>query len=140
MVALILFTGIIIYFDLHINLDLAAVAVGLGLAALLGLGIGTLNCVLFTFFPTWKNVWTVLTRPLLLLSGVLFMFESVPAQFQAILWWNPLVHIIAVMRSGFYGTYDPQFVSYPYVLGIALSTFVIGAYLIRRHESFLTEQ
>jgi capsular polysaccharide transport system permease protein len=140
MVALILFTGIIIYFDLHINLDLAAVAVGLGLAALLGLGIGTLNCVLFTFFPTWKNVWTVLTRPLLLFSGVLFMYESVPAQFQAIIWWNPLVHIIAVMRSGFYGTYDPQFVSYPYVLGIALSAFLIGAYLIRRHESFLTEQ
>ena len=30
------------------------------------------------------------------------------------------------MRAGFYGTYDPQFVSYPYVLGIALATFVVG--------------
>jgi capsular polysaccharide transport system permease protein len=138
-VAVILFVGIAIVFRPHINLDLAAVACALTLAATLGLGIGTLNCVLFGFFPTWKNVWGVLTRPLFLLSGVFFIFESVPPNFQAVLWWNPLVHVIAVMRSGFYGAYHPQFVSYAYVLGIALMTFVIGAYLLRRHASFLLE-
>ena len=110
------------------------------LAALLGLGVGTLNCVLFGFFPTWKNVWSVLTRPLFIVSGIFFTFESVPASFQAMLWWNPLVHVIGLMRAGFYGTYDPQFVSYPYVLGIALGLFVVGAYLLRRHASFLIEQ
>ena len=93
-------------------------ALALALAAVLGLGVGTLNCVLFGFFPTWKNVWAVLTRPLFILSGVFYVYETVPAKFQAVLWWNPLVHVIAVMRAGFYGTYHPQFVSYPYVLGI----------------------
>ena len=48
------------------------------LAALLGLGVGTVNCVLFGFFPTWKNVWSVLSRPLFLLSGVLYLYDSVP--------------------------------------------------------------
>ena len=138
-VAVVLFVGIAAVFRPLINLDLAAVARALALAAVLGLGIGTLNCVLFGFFPTWKNVWGVLTRPLFILSGVFFIYESVPPEFQAVLWWNPLVHVIAVMRSGFYGTYHPQFVSYPYVLVIGLATFVLGAYLLRRHASFLLE-
>ena len=138
-VATVLLVGIVLAFDLHINLDLAAAACALALAAVLGLGVGTLNCVLFGFFPTWKNVWGVLTRPLFILSGVFYVYETVPAKFQAVLWWNPLVHVIAVMRAGFYGTYHPQFVSYPYVLGIALVTFVVGAYLLRRHTIFLIE-
>jgi capsular polysaccharide transport system permease protein len=138
-VAVILFTGIILVFDLPINLDLSAVARSLALAAALGLGIGTLNCLLFGLFRTWRNIWKVLTRPLYLLSGVLFTFESVPARFQHVLWWNPVIHVTAEMRAGFYGTYDPQFVSYAYVLGIALGTFVIGAYLMRRHASALIE-
>lgn len=27
------------------------------------LGVGTIDCVLFGFFPTWRNVWNVLTKP-----------------------------------------------------------------------------
>ena len=140
LVAVILFTGIVFVFDLHINLDLGAALTAVALAAALGLGVGTVNCVLFGFFPTWKNVWSVLTRPLFIVSGVIFTFESAPANLQAILWWNPVAHVIAVMRAGFYGTYEPQFVSYPYVLGIALGTFAVGAYLLRRHATFLIEQ
>lgn len=139
LVATVLFGVIIVVIDPPITLDLAAVARGVAMAALLGLGIGTMNCVLFGFFPTWKNVWSVLTRPLFILSGVFFTYESVPAQFQHLLWYNPLTHVIAVTRSGFYGSYDPQFVSYPYVLGIALTSFAVGAWLMRRHASFLIE-
>jgi len=139
-VAIILFVGIIVIFDLHVGLDLGAVVAAMVLAAVLGLGVGTMNCVLFGFFPTWKNVWAVLTRPLFIVSGIFFTFESVPAQFQKVLIWNPLVHVIGVMRAGFYSTYDPAYVSYAYVLGIALGLFVVGAYLLRRHASFLIEQ
>jgi capsular polysaccharide transport system permease protein len=139
-IALLLYSGIILVLGLYVSLDLAAIALAFVLAAMLGLGVGTLNCVLFGFFPTWKNIWKVLTRPLFILSGILFTFESVPARFQGVLVYNPLVHIIGLMRSGFYGAYDPQYISLPYVLGIAGSTFVIGAYLLRRHASYLIEQ
>jgi capsular polysaccharide transport system permease protein len=140
MIAALLFFGIIQVFDLHVVLDLAHAAAAFALAAALGFGIGTLNCVLFGFFPTWKNVWSVLTRPLLVLSGIFYLYESVPASFQAVLWWNPLIHVIAVMRQGFFGTYVPQFVSYPYVLGIALGTFLLGGHLVRRYASALIER
>ena len=96
--------------------------------------------MLFGLFPTWSNIWSVLTRPLFILSAVIYTFQSAPPEFQAMLWWNPLVHVIGLMRSGFYGTYDAAYVSVPYVLGIALTLFVIGAYLLRRHESLLLEQ
>jgi capsular polysaccharide transport system permease protein len=139
-VAIILFVGIVVAFDLHIGLDLGAVVLAMVLAAVLGLGVGTMNCVLFGFFPTWKNIWTVLTRPLFIISGIFFTFESVPAQFQKVLIWNPLVHVIGVMREGFYGTYQPQFVSYTYVLGLSLGLFAVGGYLLRRHASYLIEQ
>ena len=137
--AVILLAGIVWFFELHINLELGAAVRGMAMAGLLGLGVGSLNCVLFGFFPTWKNVWAVLTRPMLIVSGVLFTYESAPPGLQAVLWYNPLVHVIAVTRSGFYGIYDPQFVSYPFVLGIAFGLFLTGGYLLRRHASTLIE-
>ena len=140
MVAVILFLGIIWFWELHVNFDPAAAVRGVALAAALGLGVGSLNCVLFGFYPTWKNVWRVLTRPLFILSGVFFLFESAPREFQAVLWFNPLAHVIAVMRAGFYGSYEPAFVSYPYVLGIAGTLFVVGGYLLRRHASALIDR
>jgi len=139
-IAVLLFTGIIWGAGVYVNLDLGTATLAMLLAGLLGLGIGTLNCVLMGFFPIWKNVWSVVTRPLLFVSGVLHTYEAAPPTFQSILWWNPLVHIVGVMRTGFYGTYDSSYVSYPYVLGISLGSFVIGAYLLRRHASFLIEQ
>ncbi len=56
------------------------------------------------------------------------------------LWYNPLVHVVGTMRSGFYGVYRDEYVSVPYVMGFALGTFVIGAWLLRRHASHLIEQ
>ena len=139
-VAVVLFTSIILYDGLYVTLDPVRLVLGFLLAALLGLGVGSLNCVLIGFFPTWKNIWTVLSRPLFIISGVFFLFESVPPAFQAILWWNPLVHVIATMRAGIFATYQPGFVSYPYVLGLALGLFAVGGWLMRRHAAWLIEQ
>ncbi len=139
LVAVLLFSGIIWSSDVYVNLDFAAIAGAFVLTSLLGLGVGTLNCVLFGLFPTWKNVWSVLTRPLFLLSGIFFVYESVPTPFQHIVWYNPLVHVIGLMRVGFYGFYQPVYISVPYVLGIAGTCFVVGGYLVRRHASALIE-
>jgi len=139
-VAIILFTGIIIVDDVPVNFEPIRVVTAFAMATTLGLGVGTLNCVLFGFFPTWRNIWGVLTRPLFLISGIFFTFNSAPPNFQKVLWYNPLSHIIGEMRSGFYGAYRADYVSLPYVFGIGLTLFVIGAYLLRRHGSFLIEQ
>ena len=38
------------------------------------------------------------------------------------------MHVVALVRAGFYGSYNPYYVSIPYVLVVAGSLFVIGAY------------
>jgi capsular polysaccharide transport system permease protein len=139
-VALLLFTGIIIIDDVAVNFEPIRVVNAFAMAGLLGLGIGTLNSVLFGFFPTWKNIWGVLTRPLFLISGIFFTFNSAPPALQEVLWFNPLIHVIGEMRSGFYGSYQADYVSPMYVCGLALALLVVGAWLLRRHASFLIEQ
>lgn len=139
MVASILYPGLILFFGLEVNFDAASAALSFILAGALGLGVGTLNCVLFGFFPTWRNVWNVLTRPLFLMSGMFYTFQSLPAAAQEVLWWNPLIHVVGLMRAGFYGSYEASYASPAYVLGVAGVVFVTGAYLLRRHASVLIE-
>jgi capsular polysaccharide transport system permease protein len=125
---------------LVLSLDLAAIFNGFLLMGLIGLGFGTLNCVIFGFWPTWRHLWNVLTKPLFLISCMFYTFDSLPPQVQAVLWYNPLVHGIGLMRAGFYAGYDPAYVNPAYALAVAGTVFVIGAYLLRRHRSRLLEQ
>ncbi len=134
-----LYTAIILHNDLVVTLDPAAIFNGFLIMGLIGLGFGTLNCTIFGFWPTWRHLWNVLTKPLFLMSGMFYTFDSLPPGVQAVLWYNPLVHGIGLMRSGFYAGYDPTYVSPAYALAVAGSVFVIGAYLLRRHRSRLLE-
>ena len=40
------------------------------------------------------------------MSGILYLYDSLPTALQAILWWNPMLQVVGLMRSGFYGSYD----------------------------------
>lgn len=139
-VGVLLYTSIILWYGLQVSLNFALIFNGFLLMGLIGLGIGTLNCVLFGFWPTWRNIWTVLTKPLFILSGMFYTFESMPREAQGILWYNPLIHAIGLIRSGFYSSYEPTYVAPLYVLGLAAGTFLLGAYLLRRHASALLER
>jgi len=133
LVAYILFTGILFFFDTRTAPDLPAIGLGLAMAASLGLGIGTLNCLLTGLMPAWQRVWAIMNRPLFLISCIFFLFESVPVPFNDILWYNPLVHIVGQTRSGFYPYYDAPYVSPLYVFGIAMICFLFGMVFLRRY-------
>lgn len=138
LVMMLLFFAFIAIYDITILLDIGPVMLSLCLAALLGLGVGVTNCVLFGFFPVWMNLWMILNRPLFIISGIFFLYEFVPQNVQTLLWWNPLVHITALMRKGFYPTYDAAFASPFYVLLIAVPLLFMGTLLMRRfHRDIL---
>ena len=108
---------------------------------LLGLGVGTLNCVIFGFWPTWRNIWNVLTKPLFIISGMFYTFESLPPQAQAVLWYNPLIHAVGLIRGRLLRRLRAATTSRRSTCSaIAGSLFVIGAYLLRRHASALLER
>lgn len=135
-----LLSALILWYNLPVSLDYALIFNGFLLMGLLGLGIGTLNCVIQGFWPTWRHVWSVLTKPLFFISGMFFTYESLPAQGQQVLWYNPLFHGVGMVRAGLYSGYDPAYISPLYVLGIAGSCFVVGAYLVQRHRRRLLER
>ncbi len=138
-IGFILFPAIILHDGAATNLDAAALALAILMAGTFGLGVGTLNCVLIGFFPTWQNVWSMLNRPLFVVSGVLFSFDSVSAGLRDILWFNPVAHVIAETRLGIYGVASDGFVSLSYVFGSAMALFLIGAFLLRRNEGSLSQ-
>jgi capsular polysaccharide transport system permease protein len=100
------------------------------LAAFLGFGIGVFNCYFFTKYIIWERVWFILSRPTFLLSGIFFIYESVPMPFRDYLWYNPLLHIVGKMRKGFYPTYSGLYLSELYVLGIIFISSVIGLFFL----------
>ncbi|MGC9371091.1 MAG: ABC transporter permease [Paracoccaceae bacterium] len=134
MVTYLLLAGILAVIDTRIALDILPILAALAMAALIGLGVGVMNCVLFGMFPVWTQVWTIVTRPLFLASGIFFIMEDLPPLAQKILWYNPLIHITGLMRTGFYPMYAPDYVSVVFVLSVALVCTALGLVLLRRYH------
>lgn len=122
----------------HLNLEM--VLLSILMSSVLGVGVGAVNCVLFAFSPTWEKFFSVINRPLLLISGVLYTFESLPRSIQELLWWNPLIHVTATMRAGFYPYYVPSFVSPGLVFGLGLGLLAMGILLLRTFRSRMLER
>ncbi|WP_246032395.1 ABC transporter permease [Thalassobius vesicularis] len=140
LVAYLLMAGLLMVTDTRTVLDIGPIVTSFTLAMLLGLAIGTLNCALIGLYPTWEVIWSIATRPLFLASAIFFTFDSLPRAIQDILWWNPLVHIVGEMRSGFYPMYRAQYVDNAYVLTVSLVTLLFGLLLMRRfHRDILND-
>ena len=135
----VMLTGIILLSDAHVNLDLPSIALAISMAALLGLGVGTLNCVIFAFVPVWGQLWAVINRPLFIISGVFYLVEELPTNLREIIWYNPLVHPVSTMRAGFYGTYEAGSASPAYVFFLGSTMLACGLLLLRRHRSRIVE-
>jgi len=140
MVTYIVLAGILFAFDTRTVLDPPRIAEGLLLAAAFALGVGTVNAYLFTRFPDWQHFWSIITRPLLIFSCVMFIYEDVPQPFRDILWFNPLVHVVGAARAGFYLNYRADYVSPAYVMAISVVLLLLGLLLLRRfHRELLYE-
>lgn len=134
----VLVSGIALIQRIPLVLDVSVVLHSLALAALLGAGIGTLNCFLIMRFPVWERAWAILNRPLFLMSGIFFTYGMMPKVVQDVLWWNPVLHLVGLMRRGIYGVYPADYVSEGYVVTVALITLVAGLLLLwRRYRDLL---
>lgn len=138
LVILILFSGLFFVADIGTMPNIVPILQAVTLAALLGLSVGIVNCVLFGLFPVWEQIWSIITRPLFLVSGVFFLYEDLPTSVQAILWYNPVIHITGLMRRGFYATYTADYVDISFVAIISLIFLFFGVLLMGRfHRDIL---
>lgn len=136
----IVITGILIFEAPQTILTPGPVMIGVALATLTGLGVGLLNAVLTGLFPVWSNIWSIVSRPLFLASGIFYTFSDLPQAAQAVLWWNPLIHVTGLVRSGFYPTYRPEYVSLTYGFGLALGMIALGMIFMRSQYTDVLER
>jgi capsular polysaccharide transport system permease protein len=133
MVSMVILGGILLVFDTGTTFVMRDIVVSYALAIALAAGWGTLNCFLTSSTPAWQSVWGIFTRPLMILSGVIYIYELIPPPFDDWLWYNPLIHIVGLMRSAFYLKYHADYVSVTYVLVVSLVPGMIGLLFLRRY-------
>lgn len=138
LVAAIILSSIVILENIRTVPDMPRIFLAMALAALMGLSVGVLNCYMFQRIPVWEQIWAIGTRPLFLISGVIFIYEDLPQAGQAVLWYNPILHLTGIMRDGFYPLYRPDYISGVYIGAWCLLPMLAGLLLLRQfHRDLL---
>jgi capsular polysaccharide transport system permease protein len=104
-------------------------------AWLIGFGWGVIVAIINDLVPELGNLLDLLTRPLYLISGVIFPLSVLPQQMREWLMINPLAHVLENIRLGFashYHAVPESSATYPYLA--ALVMIFLGLLLMRRFE------
>ncbi|WP_368484144.1 ABC transporter permease [Phaeobacter sp. HF9A] len=133
MVSVIVFATVFTIEDIRIIMDFKPILQTFGAVVLLAVGIGTFNAYASFSFPLYKTAWNVATRPLMLASAIFYTYDDLPTFAQNILWFNPLIHLTGLMRTGFYASYEPTYISLTYVCLVGAVPLFFGVLLLRRY-------
>lgn len=137
--SIIIYSGIIVFDDIHTSYDYISILKAVFYASALGLGVGATNTVIFTFMPTYQNVWRIINRPMFLISGVFFEYREMPRAVQEILWFNPVLQCVGLMRQGIYPAYNADYVSELYLGGMGIFFVTAGFFLVYSNKTYLIE-
>lgn len=139
LVGAVILTALRLMFETRTIVNIDRIIMSYAMAAALGLGVGLLNCFLMTRFQIWQRAWNILNRPLFFVSGIIIIYESIPAPWNVRFLWNPLMHVTAEMRAGFYVGYDAAYVDPGFVFLVALVLGLTGLIFLRRYHRDLLE-
>ena len=109
-------------------------------ASLLALGVALSNTVLFRAWPIYESVYAIISKPLMLVSGVFFLPGSLPDPFREIVLLNPLAHVIILFRTGFYPEYRAGGYSAPYLYAFVTASLFIGMTLFSASTKLLRNE
>lgn len=137
LVMVIILSGVIMIYDLNVILRWGPIFNAIGMTLMLAISIGVLNCYLFAILPLWERLWTVLTRPMFILSGILFIPENVPMTFREYYMFLPWAHTTSEMRKGFFSTYEAAYADPTYVYLLSLGILVLGLLLLLRNHKIV---
>lgn len=103
--------------------------------------LGVIFCVLSNLFKEVDKIISLLMMPLMFISCVMYPLASVPSQYQHWFIWNPLVHAIELIRSGWIAGYVSPYVNWAYLasLTLVLLTFAMSCYRLNHRRLIATE-
>jgi len=134
LVSYILIAGTLLLYETRTTLELDRIFLSYSMAACFGIGVGIMNCFLMSLTPMWQQIWGIVTRPLIFVSGIIFMYDTIPEPYRSYLWYNPLIHITGEMRGAFYVSYEADYVEPMYVFSISLILTVFGLMFLRQYH------
>lgn len=134
MVHFLVMWGVLTFVVSDVSIDMGKMAVAYAMVLALAIGVGTLNAFLTLAYPVWQTVWAVANRPVFLVSCMFYLFETVPQPYRDMLWFNPLVHPVGMMRDAFYPYYNPTYISVIYTMAVALIATLVGLFLLNRYH------
>lgn len=107
------------------------VFLGLGLAGILGTCLGLVLCALSILNSSVDRVRGPLLRPLFWLSGIFFTANSIPPTLLAWVQWNPVLHVVELVRDGMFIDYQSGLASPGYVATWIIALAFVGLTLER---------
>ncbi|MEL7388147.1 MAG: ABC transporter permease [Pseudomonadota bacterium] len=85
----------------------------------LSIGVGFLNAIIVSLFPSYRMIYSILSLPLLIASGVFYVPALLPVQLVEIIVWNPVLHCVEWFRAAIYLDYVATLdKSYPIQFGL----------------------
>lgn len=129
-VGIILMLGLIwLEFD-AIPADLLKVISGYILLMIFSFSLGIVFCVVGNLFQEANKFLNLLMMPLMFISCVMYPLNTIPTQYQHWFLWNPLVHAVELIRTGWIAGYNSSNVSWIYLssMTLLLLTFAMSCY------------
>ena len=140
LIFVVVMAGLMAIYETGAQVNPISVAQSLGLTAVFALAVGTANAYLFLRWHLWHVLWSVISRPLFLISGVFFMYNALPGPMQGVFYYNPLIHAIGLMRAGFYPNYIADYTDPAYVLLVSMALFAVAFFALQRHAKWLLHE
>jgi capsular polysaccharide transport system permease protein len=134
LVMILLFGGLVFFAGTPEPESLHVMVLALVGLSLMGFGIGTINAVISKVFVSWRQVYDVASRPLMLVCGVFFTLDTLPPGARDIVAYIPITHGIELFRSGYYSGYRSTVldVGYLFVFGLVLCLIGLAAERLMR--------
>jgi len=103
------------------------------LAAMLALafGWGLISMALTRLFRFWKFIAMGLNRSLIIISGALYVPDFMPPDFRYWISFNPMLHGVALFRTGIYPTFPKLVLDKTYLTHWVIAAILIGLVLER---------
>lgn len=126
-------------FDISLQDPLRLIAV-FSLLFLFAAGVGINVAVMATVFPETQKFIPYILRPFYFISGIFFSLDIIPVDQQYLLLWNPLLHVMELIRDAYFESYQTAGGDWFYLAACAVVSCMLGMLMHNHYKHRLVMQ
>ena len=136
--AVLLLTVVVVGLEIYLGYlplaDPAKITLGMVVAWMLAASFGHLAAIIGRSSDLFVRIMPIALRPMFWISGIFFTITEIPQRLADILWFNPLLHTTELVRAGFFGEPNHDFVDLT-VPFVAIAVFYLLAAALNTQSS-----